>query len=141
MRRIVWSVVAMFLSLALLNCAPVFAQSTPGSAPAVEAPTGPLAEIPEKFHSFGKMVDLEVYKYDFVVKNVGTAPLEIKKVIKICGTEVGRFDHTIAPGGQTKIPVYLSAGACGPMETKKSILVLTNDKNNYFVLSVSGSSK
>jgi hypothetical protein len=77
--RIVWLVFSLFLALVLLNCSPVFAQG-PSSAPGLEAAGGPLAEVPEKVHDFGEMKgDLQ---YSFVVRNVGTAPLEIKKVIK-----------------------------------------------------------
>jgi hypothetical protein len=46
----------------------------------------------------------------------------------------------ILPGGETKIPVGLDAAACKG-GSRKSVLVLTNDKNSYFVLSVSGSLK
>ena len=139
--RIARLISILFFSLTLFTCPLLFAQAPSQSAPALEASTGPLAEIPEKIHDFGEMSVLGVYNYSFVVKNVGTAPLEIKKVIPICGTTVGWFDHTIPPGGEVKIPINLSAGGCGPTGAKKSVLFLTNDMNSYFVLSVMGHSR
>ncbi|MGA3117445.1 MAG: hypothetical protein ABSF90_23775 [Syntrophobacteraceae bacterium] len=41
------------------------------------------------------------------------------------------------PGGETKIQVNLNPNACKG-GAKKSVLVMTNDKNSYFVVSVSG---
>ncbi len=138
--RTVLPVLVVLFALLLLNCPPVFAQGSSGNPPGLEAASGPLAEVPENFHDFGEMTwDLQQqYIYGFVVKNVGTAPLEIKKVIGTCGVSIGRFNHTIPPGGQTKIPVNLSSSGCGAKGAKKSVLVLTNDKNARFVLSVSG---
>jgi len=139
--RIARIISSLFLTLAILNCPLVSAQGPSQSAPALDASTGPLAELPEKVHDFGEMSILGLYSYSFVVKNVGTAPLEIKKVIPICGTTVDWFDHTIPPGGEVKIPINLSAGGCGPTGAKKSVLFLTNDMNSYFVLSVMGHSR
>jgi hypothetical protein len=129
--------VVLFLALALANCPPAFAQGAAGSAPAVAAQSGPKAEVPEKVHNFGELKDTE-YSYGFVVRNVGTAPLEIKRVIKICGTEVGQFDHTIAPGSQVTIPISLNSSSCNKGDVKKSVLFLTNDSAASFVLSLTG---
>ncbi|MGO9314564.1 MAG: hypothetical protein ACLQDI_17765 [Syntrophobacteraceae bacterium] len=75
-------IVVLFFALALANCPPAFAQGPAGSGTGLQAQSGPLAEVPEKVHNFGELKD-EVYSYGFVVKNIGTAPLEIKRVIKI----------------------------------------------------------
>ena len=136
--RIVRLNFVLCLALALLSCPAVFAQALAAGAPVMEAANGPLAEAPEKIHDFGEMEVGQEYTYGFVVKNVGNAPLEIKKVIKMCGTDVGRYSHMVPPGGQVKIPVSLSPSGCGQDGSKKSVLVLTNDKNSYFVLRVTG---
>jgi len=70
-------------ALALANCPPAFAQGPAGKGPGLETPGGPLAEVPERAYDFGDVTEGKVYVHSFVVKNVGTAPLEIKKVIKI----------------------------------------------------------
>ena len=130
-------IVVLFFALALANCPPAFAQGPAGSGAVVEAQSGPLAEIPEKVHSFGDLKYVD-YSYGFVVKNVGTAPLEIRRVIKICGTDVGQFDHTIPPGGQVTIPISLISSSCNKGDVKKSVLFLTNDSKGSFVLSLTG---
>jgi hypothetical protein len=73
---------AVCFALALYS-APGLAQGPAASGPGLESKSGPLAEVPERLHDFGDMVDWKEYTYAFVVKNVGTAPLEIKKVIKV----------------------------------------------------------
>jgi len=49
----------------------------------LETPSGPVVELPERLYDFGDLTDGKEYVHSFVVKNVGTAPLEIIKVIKI----------------------------------------------------------
>ena len=77
--------VALFLSfafvLALAGCPPAFAQDSPGTVPGLEPRNGPVAEVAEKTHDFGDMTDGGIYKYSFVLKNNGNAPLEIKKIM------------------------------------------------------------
>jgi len=77
-------VVVLLFTLALAYCPPVLAQQGPGPGGGVlESPGGPLAEVTERFYDFGDMSAGKQYEHGFVVKNVGTAPLEIRKVIKI----------------------------------------------------------
>jgi hypothetical protein len=81
--RIARLIFVLCFALAVANCPPASAQGPAGSSPALATQGGPLAEVPEKLYDFGDMSDGKEYVHDFVVKNVGTAPLEIKKVIKI----------------------------------------------------------
>ena len=59
----------------------------PGTPPAgtttgeVSQRTGPIAEVPEKFFDFGTMSEDMDYSHAFIVKNVGTSELTIKKVL------------------------------------------------------------
>ena len=76
-------ILVLFFALVLVNCAPAFAQGPAGSGAGLEAQRGPLAEVPERLHDFGDVKEGNEYTYDFVVKNIGTAPLQITKVIKI----------------------------------------------------------
>ena len=61
--------------------------SIPGTAPAgttpAEAPqrTGPAIEVPEKSFDFGIMREDRDYSHAFIVKNVGTSEVTIKKVL------------------------------------------------------------
>jgi len=55
--------------------------STAPTSVSPAAPSGPSAEIPKTFHDFGKMSEGKDYVYDFVIRNTGTAELQIKKVL------------------------------------------------------------
>jgi len=81
--RITGIVLLLCLAITPANILPAFAQGTAGSSPALEAQGGPLAEVPEKLYDFGDLSQGKVYVHDFVVRNIGTEPLEITKVIKI----------------------------------------------------------
>jgi hypothetical protein len=81
--RIARLIFMLCFALALANCPRAFAQGPAGSGPALKSQSGPLAEVPERLYDFGDMTEGKVYVHDFVVKNVGTAPLKITKVIKI----------------------------------------------------------
>lgn len=48
---------------------------TPGAV------SGPSAEVSETSFDFGEVLDGREYVHDFKVRNAGTAPLEIKKVM------------------------------------------------------------
>jgi len=77
-------VVVLLFTLAFVYCPQVFAQQGPvPGGQALESPGGPLAEVPERLYDFGDMSAGRQYEHGFLVKNVGTAPLEIRKVIKI----------------------------------------------------------
>jgi hypothetical protein len=52
----------------------------PGTAPAPQK-TGPTAEVPEKLFDFGTMNEDRDYSHAFIIKNVGTSELTIKKVL------------------------------------------------------------
>ncbi len=81
--KIVTLIFVLCFALAVAKCPPASAQGPAGSSPGLQTPGGPLAEVPEKFYDFGDLTHGKEYVHDFVVKNVGTAPLEIKRVIKI----------------------------------------------------------
>lgn len=81
--RIVRLIFVLCFALAIANCPQASAQSPAASSPGLVTPSGPLAEVPEKHYDFGDLTDGKEYVHSFVVKNVGTAPLEIKQVIKL----------------------------------------------------------
>ncbi|SPF49919.1 exported hypothetical protein [Syntrophobacter sp. SbD1] len=81
--RITSLVFVFCFALGLSNGPPVFAQGSAAESPGLESPKGPLAEMPEKIYDFGDLSQGKEYLHNFVVKNIGDAPLEIKKVIKI----------------------------------------------------------
>jgi len=97
------------------------------AAPATESK--PVADVSEKIQDFGMVAKGETLKALFVVKNNGTAPLEITSVRPTCGCTVANFDKVVPPGGSGKVEAEVDTTAfTGPIA--KSILVFTNDPGN-----------
>jgi hypothetical protein len=71
----------LFCVLAFANSPRAQAQAPAPAGVAPEQVSGPKAEIPEMSFDFGELSDSGDYAHAFIVKNVGTAPLEIKKVL------------------------------------------------------------
>jgi hypothetical protein len=70
--------------------------------------TGPgphaKAEVDEKIYSFGEMLVGEKQSYDFIVRNVGKAPLKLAKGKSTCKCTIPSIkDEAIPPGGEVKI--------------------------------------
>lgn len=55
--------------------------SLPCAAAQEAAPSGPSAQISELVFDFGDLVEGKEYLHDFRIRNVGSATLEIKKVL------------------------------------------------------------
>jgi len=74
----------IFLSITLAFAGFVQAanqESTPASVGTPGAVSGPSTEVPETSFNFGEILEGGEYVHDFMVRNAGTAPLEIKKVM------------------------------------------------------------
>lgn len=52
----------------------------PASSPGIDSQDIPFADVPETTHHFGKITPGGEYEHDFVVRNLGSANLEIKNV-------------------------------------------------------------
>jgi len=86
----------------------------------------PRAVIVEAVADLGDIVRGDQATHDFIIRNEGTAPLEITEVRPSCGCTVAEFDHTIPPGGTGTIHAKLdTSGIRGG--ASKMITVYTND--------------
>jgi len=99
-------------------------------APAFAADASrPKAVAPEPVKDMGAVAKGEKITYDFLIRNEGTAPLEISEVRASCGCTATEFDKTIAPGATGKVHVVIDsttfAGAIA-----KGVTVFTNDSDN-----------
>jgi hypothetical protein len=52
-----------------------------GITPAQDKPPAPAVEVPEKAFDFGVMREERDYSHAFIIKNVGTSELIIKKIV------------------------------------------------------------
>jgi hypothetical protein len=88
--------------------------------------SGPKAVALEPIKDIGTVAKGEKITYDFVIRNEGTAPLEITEVRPACGCTVADFDKTIAPGATGKVHVAIDTTTfAGPIA--KGVTVFTND--------------
>ena len=97
------------------------------SAPALaQAAAAPKLVVVEDKKDLGTIAKGEPMKHTFVLKNAGTADLQIADVKPSCGCTVSEYDKAIKPGGEGKITLTVDTknfqGA-----TSKTALVLTND--------------
>lgn len=102
-------------------------------------PSGPQITFEEIDFAAGDIPVGAKLSHDFVVKNTGSADLEIIKVAASCGCTVASFDKVIAPGqsGKITIEVKLYDEWAGRM-IKQSAVVETNDPaSRYTSLTVS----
>lgn len=109
--------VNLALCCVLLAAATLLAQGAAGKPKVV-------AVEPIKDVGFVAKGDLAVH--EFVLRNEGNAPLEVREVRAACGCTVADFDKVIAPGKTGKVRVTLDTGSFnGPVA--KGVTVFTND--------------
>ena len=86
-----------------------------------------LAVDPPSF-DFGSALPGKSLHKEFVLRNIGGAPLVIDKVSTTCGCTVATgYETRIPPGGRTVLRVTFTTPARPPGRTEKSVLVRSND--------------
>ena len=111
------------LCLTLAGALTVLAQDAPTEA------SQPKAVVAEPVYDAGKVNKGEEVVHDFVIRNEGTAPLEIIEVRPACGCTVADYDATIAPGASGKVHAVIdTTDFAGGIS--KGMTVLTNDPDN-----------
>jgi hypothetical protein len=99
----------------------------------------PVFKCDEMVHDFGKIREIESYAiHEFVIKNIGTAPLVINQVLSSCGCAQPEWsERPIEPGQEGfVIVVYDMIGRPGPF--RKNITVFTNERKIRQVLTIMG---
>ena len=84
----------------------------------------------EPTFDFGSRDASEVVDHTFVLKNTGTADLEIKRVQPACGCTTAELEKKVVPPGESsRISAKLSLAGRGG-ELQKPILIESNDTTN-----------
>lgn len=81
MKMIMRLFLLLFFAMALGGPANAAGQAPAGGQAAAPAVSGPSVQVPETSYNFGELIDGNEYVHDFKIRNVGTATLEIKKVL------------------------------------------------------------
>ena len=122
----------MFLRLLCLCALLIPLQCLAQGAAAPAAPVAPLTNAPrlvceQSTFEFGELDESAVVEHEFVLRNAGTAPLNITSVRAACGCTVASLqDPIVQPGTQTVIKARLSLQARRGHQSK-SIYVQSND--------------
>lgn len=109
--------VILALCCVLLVAATLLAQGAAGK---------PKAVAVEPIKDVGFVTKGEMASNEFVIRNDGDAPLELREVRAACGCTVADYDKVIAPGKTGKVRVTVDTKSFnGP--TAKGVTVYTND--------------
>jgi hypothetical protein len=117
--------------------------SPPPAEPTTEleiAKTGPQPriELPEVHHEFGTMEVGQTKIHKFVVKNVGEAPLKLRKGESSCKCTLATPPEGLEPGGSSEIELEWKPTQASPT-FRQYVKIHTNDPENLLVeLTVQG---
>jgi hypothetical protein len=117
-------------------------QTPPTTAPAApdeQKPAGqPRIKLDESEFDFGKVWEGKTVRREFVIANVGNAPLEIESVRGNCGCTVPtRPKSPLAPGEQSSFFITYDTRRIGP--AGKKVTIKSNDpENGEVVIPVDG---
>jgi hypothetical protein len=104
-----------------------------GLLPIPTAGAAPQAVVPETSFDFGKITEDLAMTHTFVIKNTGTAPLNIEDVDPDCACTVPKYDKIIPPGGQGDITLTLKPFSV-IHQFKKETKVRLNDPDKPMLL-------
>ena len=94
---------------------------------ALAASAGPAIMSPAAVYDFGELDNEQKVSYDFVIKNVGDAPLKIADVKTSCGCTVAKLEtNTLDPGQETKISAVFNLKGKQGTQSKR-VTVMSND--------------
>jgi hypothetical protein len=107
-------------------------------APNTPADSGAVIEFDSRNFEFGKALQGDLIKHDFVVSNAGTAILTISDVHPSCGcTTAGTWPHELEPGKSGIIPIQINSRNLSG-SVKKTVTITSNDRHSPTVLTLGG---
>ncbi|KGN86400.1 MULTISPECIES: DUF1573 domain-containing protein [unclassified Porphyromonas] len=104
-----------------------------------QAPKGAVISAEQTDYDFGVIKEANgKVSHTFVIKNTGTAPLVLTRVVAACGCTTPEYNtEPIAPGKEGKIVVTFNP-AGRPGQFVKTIAVYSNGRDGSFTLRVKG---
>lgn len=92
----------------------------------------PKIQIPERTFNFGSVGPKDVVEHEFIIRNVGNAPLTISRAYTTCGCTTAEFSaKVIQPGEVATINLVYDAGfhdATG-QTVRRGLIIENNDPN------------
>ena len=93
----------------------------------------PRIVVSEDFYNFGSIGLKEVAKHEFIIANLGDAPLTISRAYTTCGCTTAEFTATVIPPGKVVImTLILDAGFhdVGGQTVTRGVIIENNDPDN-----------
>ena len=109
-----------------------------GVLPIPAAAAAPHAAVPETAFDFGKITEDRPLTHTFVIKNTGTAPLDIEDVDPDCACTVPKYDKSIPPGGQGGITLTIKPFSVIHQFKKETKVRLNDPDQPRLVLTMTG---
>jgi hypothetical protein len=112
-----------------------------GVASAQSKPAGksPKVVVENKIVQVGEILEMQNVEHTFMIKNAGSAELQITAVKPSCGCSVADFDKVVAPGQEGRVHIKIDGKKIGTGPFDKAFAVKTNDpENEQFNLAVQG---
>lgn len=104
-----------------------------------QTPKGAVISAVETDHDFGVIKEANgKVSHTFIIKNTGTAPLVLTRVLAACGCTTPEYNtEPIAPGKEGRIVVTFNpAGRPGPFV--KTIAIYSNGRDGSYTLRIKG---
>lgn len=89
-----------------------------------------VVDSPKSHYVFDPVLQFDLVKHDFIVKNNSGQMLELKKVTACCGSLVEAFSSQIPAGKEGVIKTVLFTNRRGGEEIRGTIRAITNDPKN-----------
>lgn len=119
-------------AVCLLPCLAGWAQ------PSNAAGLGPKIQFEARTYEFGKVIQGQLIRHEFVVSNAGDETLRIMDVHPSCGcTTAGAWPHELGPGKSGVIPIQINSQNLGG-NIRKTVTVTSNDRASRTILEMTG---
>ncbi len=89
-----------------------------------------IVDSPQSSYAFDPVLQFDLVKHDFIVRNVSDTMLELKKVEACCGALVESYSREIPAGKEGIIRTVLLTNRRGGEEIRGTIRMQTNDPAN-----------
>lgn len=93
----------------------------------------PKIAVLESFYDFGSIGPDEIVRHDFIISNLGDAPLTIFRAYTTCGCTTAEFTSTVIPPGKVVVmTLILDAGFhdVSGQTVRRGVMIENNDPDN-----------
>jgi Protein of unknown function (DUF1573) len=105
------------------------------------ATSKPRAEVAATLHDFGSFSEDQCPSHTFLIKNIGSRPLEITNVHPQCACAATAYDRLIPPGGQGAVTLSIRPFTLRGQFAKKTEVFLNDPDHSRLVFTLKGISR